>query len=41
PRVLRALEDKEIINKLGKQIEFADPAFELYFKKVYHINSKN
>ncbi len=36
-RVVKALEDKEIINKLGKTIEFADPAFALFLKSIYHI----
>lgn len=34
-RVVKALEDKEIINKIGKQIEFADPAFALYLRQLY------
>jgi hypothetical protein len=38
PRVTGALENKEIIDKLGKQIEFADPAFEVFFKRLYKIN---
>ena len=36
-RIVKALEDKEIINKLGKQIEIADPAFALYLRQLYHI----
>jgi hypothetical protein len=38
PRVTAALENKEIIDKMGKQIEFADPAFEVFFKRLYKIN---
>ncbi len=37
PRVTNALENKEIIDKMGKQIEFADPAFEVFFKRLYKI----
>lgn len=36
-RIVKALEDKEIINKLGKTIEFADPAFALFLRRLYHI----
>jgi hypothetical protein len=38
PRVTGALEGKEIIDRLGKQIGFTDPAFELFFKRLYKIN---
>jgi hypothetical protein len=38
PRVISALENKEIINKLGKQIEFSDPAFEIYFRQLFHLH---
>ncbi len=38
-RLIEALENKEIIDKIGKQIAFADPAFEIWFKKMYHIQT--
>ena len=38
-RVISALENKEIINKTGKSMEFADPAFEIYFKSIYRLPS--
>jgi hypothetical protein len=37
-RIKKALENKEIIDLWGKQIEFIDPLFRLWFKSVYMIN---
>lgn len=40
-RVRKALEKKEIIDVVGKKIEFIDPVFELWFKRYYSgIDSK-
>lgn len=40
-RVRKALEKKEIIDVVGKKIEFIDPVFELWFKRYYSgVDSK-
>jgi uncharacterized protein len=37
PRIKTALENKELIDIIGKQINFNDPLFELWLKKKYFI----
>ncbi len=41
PRIKVALENKELVDILGKQINFNDPLFELWLKKKYFIPVKS